>query len=113
MPKPCSVCSHEKLEEIDRALMAEVPYRTLAAQYGLSPSALCRHMKHLARYQKARTEFYDRKYNIAMLDKLELIEARLDRIFSKAEGSRSLRVALDCLREYSRLLTAQEKFRVH
>jgi hypothetical protein len=112
MPKPCSVCSHEKLAEIDRALLSGVTYRTLAAQYGLSASALCRHTKHLARYQKNIQIYHDQKYNRVMLDKLELIEARLDRIFKDAEDRRSLRVALDCLREYSRLLTSMEKFRV-
>jgi hypothetical protein len=112
MPKPCSVCSHAKLEEIDRALLADVPYRTLAAQYGLSTSALCRHAKHLARYRQNIKAYEDRKYNRAMLEKLELIEVRLDRVFKDAENLRSLRVALDCLKEYSRLLAAQEKFRV-
>ena len=112
MPKPCSVCRHEKLTEIDRALLANVPYRTLADQYGLSASALCRHTKHLASYRQAMMAFEDRKHNTALLDKLELIEERLDRIFKKAEGSHSLRVALDCLKEYARLLAAQEKFRV-
>ena len=99
MPKPCSVCSHEKLEEIDRSLLADVPYRTLAAQYGLSASALCRHTKYLARYRQNIQIYEDRKYNLAMLDKLELIEVRLDRIFKTAENFRSLRVALDCLKD--------------
>jgi hypothetical protein len=112
MPKPCTVCNHAKLEEIDRALMAGVAYRTLAAQYGLSASALCRHTKHLARYRQNIMEYEDRKYNLAMLDKLDLLEARLERLFKTAENFRSLRVALDCLKEYSRLLASMEKFRV-
>ncbi len=112
MPKPCTVCSHAKLEEIDRALMAGVAYRTLAAQYGLSASALCRHTKHLARYQKNIKDYEDRKYHRVMLDKLDLLEVRLDRLFKEAENSRSVRVALDCLKEYARLLALQERFRV-
>ncbi len=112
MPKPCSVCSHAKLEEIDRALMSGVAYRTLAAQYGLSASALCRHTRHLARYQKDIKDYEDRKYNQVMLDKLDLLEVRLDRLFKEAESFRSVRVALDCLKEYARLLALQERFRV-
>jgi hypothetical protein len=112
MPKPCTVCRHEACEEIDRSLMAGVPYRTLAAQYGLSSSALCRHTRHLARYRQNIKDYEDRKYNRAMLEKLDLLEVRLDRIFKTAENFRSLRVALDCLKEYSRLLATLEKFRV-
>jgi hypothetical protein len=112
MPKPCTVCSHEKLEEIDRALMAGVAYRTLAAQYGLSASAICRHTKHLARYQKNIKDYHEQKYNESMQDKLQLLEHRLGRIFNSAENYRSLRVALECLKEYAKLLALQDKFRV-
>jgi hypothetical protein len=50
MSSRCTVCTHDSREEIDRALLAGVPYRTLAARYALSPSSLCRHTRHLARY---------------------------------------------------------------
>jgi len=49
MVKRCSVCNHLSRSEIDRGLMQAVPYRALAGQFNLSPSALCRHTKHLAR----------------------------------------------------------------
>ena len=77
MPKRCSVCTHDRRDEIDRDLMAGDSYRTLAARYHLSASALCRHTKHLARYLEARQH----------------------------------RVALDCIREYLRILSLQDKFR--
>ena len=46
MVKRCSVCFHPSQAEIDRGLLAAVPYRTLAGQFDLSPSALCRHPKN-------------------------------------------------------------------
>jgi len=49
MGKRGSGCSHPSLAEIDRRLLAAVPYRTLAGQFELSTSALCRHKKHLPR----------------------------------------------------------------
>lgn len=112
MPKPCTVCRHEAREQIDRALLAGVAYRTLAAQYGLSSSALCRHTRHLARCQEAMLRNEERKYNQAMLDKLDLLEVRLSRIFHTAHESYSLRVALDCIKEYAKVLALQQKFRV-
>ena len=33
MSNRCRVCTHPSREEIDRALMARVPYRTLAARW--------------------------------------------------------------------------------
>ena len=43
MVKRGSICNQPERREIDQGLLAAVPYRALAAQFGLSPSALCRH----------------------------------------------------------------------
>jgi hypothetical protein len=40
MVQRCSVCSHDSHFEINRHLLAGVPYRALAAQYGLPPLLL-------------------------------------------------------------------------
>jgi hypothetical protein len=107
----CTVCQHPSRPEIDRALIEGVPYRTLAATHGVSASALCRHIKHLQHQmviQERRTE----QTKIAQfLEKLELLEVRLDRLFRKAEDSRSLNVSLGCLQESVRVLALQEKVR--
>jgi hypothetical protein len=50
MPQICSVCRHEKHEEIDRALLNQQPYRTIADHWSVSKTALIRHrMDHLAK----------------------------------------------------------------
>ena len=48
MVKRGSVCNHPSRPEIDRGLMAAVPYRALAGQLDLSPLALCCHAQPLA-----------------------------------------------------------------
>ena len=111
MPKPCTVCTHTKRADIDRALMAGVSYRTLAAQYGPSPSALCRHVRHLSRYLDRAHHHEDLKYHQAVLDKLDLLEVRLTRVFQDANQSNSLRVALECIKEHVKVLALQGKFR--
>jgi hypothetical protein len=37
MNKRCSVCNYPSRAEIDRGLLAGVPYRPLAAQHGFPP----------------------------------------------------------------------------
>ena len=102
-PVRCSVCAHPSRGEIDRALMEGRTYRSLAAKFGLSPSALCRHTKHLARYldYRERQEHYHRQKDLA--EKLALLDARLDRLFQSALDLRALHVALGCIRESRRL----------
>jgi len=111
MTKRCSVCSHPAHPDIDRALIAAVPLRTLAAQYGLSSSALFRHTKHLVRRLALESRHEDLAHLRALLGKLDLLEARLDRLFRTAEDFRSLHIALGCVREQVRILSLQEKFR--
>jgi hypothetical protein len=43
VPMTCRVCLHTDHQAIDTAIVAGTPYRTIAAQYGLSASAIFRH----------------------------------------------------------------------
>jgi hypothetical protein len=56
MPRKCTVCEHEKVEEINRLLLEGVSLRNLAKQYFVSAASLHRHKKdHLpAKLVKAR-----------------------------------------------------------
>ena len=111
MDPRCTVCNHASLAEIDQALMDGLPLRPLAAQYGLSSSALSRHLKHLRRALAARDDRDHQAHQAALLDELDLLKARLNRIFRKAEDLHSLHVSLGCIQESVRLLTLQEKIR--
>lgn len=107
----CTVCNHPSRPEIDRALIDGVPYRTLAATHGLSASALCRHTRHLRHQLVIQQRQADQSQASAFLERLELLEVRLDRLFRKAEESRSLHVSLGCLQESIRVLSLREKVR--
>ena len=111
MPKPCSVCTHTKRQDIDRALLAGVSYRTVSAQFGPSPSALCRHVRHLARYLDKWQHSEDMKYNRVLLDKLDLLEIRLGKIYNDAHERKALRIAVDCIKEHMKVISLMERFR--
>lgn len=56
----CSVCTHPKLEDINRALLSGTSLRDVAGRYGLEKSSLSRHKKcngaALARTAEARAD---------------------------------------------------------
>ena len=106
-----TVCNHPSRPEIDRALIDGVPLRTLAATHTLSPSALCRHTRHIRHQLVIQQRQADQSHVSAFLEKLDLLEVRLDRLFRKAEESRSLHVSLGCLQESLRVLSLREKVR--
>ena len=43
MPRRCTVCTHNKRAEIDQALVARQPFRTIADRFSVSKTALIRH----------------------------------------------------------------------
>jgi hypothetical protein len=43
MPGRCTICTHDSLPEINKALVERQAFRTIAGQYGVSKSALLRH----------------------------------------------------------------------
>lgn len=43
MARPCSICIHPKREAIESALVGLMPYRTVAAKFGLPPRSVITH----------------------------------------------------------------------
>jgi hypothetical protein len=110
-PGLCSVCHHPALQEINLALMNGVSLRPLAALYGLSPSALSRHTKHL-RLALADQRHQDHQARLTQdLDELDLLKVRLERLFRKSEDSHSLHISLGCIQEHLRLLALRNRLR--
>lgn len=58
--RPCTVCGHKDLKEINRALLSGTSLRDVAGRYGLEKSSLSRHKKcngaALARTAEARAD---------------------------------------------------------
>jgi hypothetical protein len=60
MPRTCTVCTHERRGEIDRALVSGTSFRIISKRCSVSPSALFRHKRdhlpaHLVRAKEEET----------------------------------------------------------
>jgi hypothetical protein len=84
--RACSVCSHPALDNIDAALIRRRPYREIAGRFGVSDSALSRHLnEHLAAdVQKALSERATSK-GVKVMDRLAGMIDRLDGFLDRAE----------------------------
>ena len=110
-PGLCSVCHHPDLPEIDKALINGMSLRPLAAMFGLSPSALSRHTKHLRRHLEAQHHQDQQAQLTQALDDLDLLKLRLDRLFLKSEDAHHLHISLGCLQESIKLLALRTRLR--
>jgi hypothetical protein len=100
VPRSCTVCTHESLEEIDKALVAGTPNRVIACQYNLSREAVRRHKDgHLPAklvMAHAAEEVADAD---ALLSQIKTFQDRTVAILDRAEEAGELRTALSAIRE--------------
>jgi len=101
MTRRCTVCTHPKRDEIDKAIVAGASYRDVAGQFGLSKSAVERH--HTNGHLPAALVEAQKAAKVARADDL-LAEVRglKDKavtILEKAEKAGKLGTALQAIRE--------------
>jgi hypothetical protein len=92
MPRVCTICTHEKRGEIDAALLAGEPFRTIASRFGTSPTALHRHKKHLPTFLVKAHEVNEAVEAGTLLERLKFLNAETRAILAecRAEGNRAV-----------------------
>jgi hypothetical protein len=102
MGRQCSICSHDEREAIDHLLVQGKPYREIAARYGFTLSSLSRHRRAhlspaLARIHEACQR--DADHSASLVDRVEGLIARTEKLLSRAEQSGAVTTALAAVRE--------------
>lgn len=100
MPRTCTVCTHPKRKEIERALLAGEAFRHIASRFDTSTAALQRHKAdhlpgHVARAKEA-AQVADAD---DLLQQLKALRNKAIGILQKAEGAGDYRTALMGIRE--------------
>ncbi len=100
MPRKCTICHHDEREAIDAALVTREPFRHIAAQHGVSTSALVRHSDdHIpAELVKAQEAAEAAQADDLLAQVCNLRDKALG-ILEKAENTNDLRTALGAIRE--------------
>lgn len=99
MPRKCSVCGHERLEEINRFLLAGASFRNVAEQFSITTAALFRHKQHLPIGMVKAQEAIEVAKADTLLDQVLWLRDKSVSILEKAERAGDLRVALQGVRE--------------
>src|SRR5262245_12685770 len=100
MPRACTVCASPEREEIDRDLVASVPFRHTATRYGVSTGALQRHRRdHLPAHLARAKEAGEATSASAILAEVHSLYGNALAILGQAERERDGRLALAAIRE--------------
>ena len=99
MPMKCTICPHEKLEEINRALMSGLSLRNVAQRFSVSMHSLHRHKRHIpARMVQAQQAKEVTKADTLLEQVVELRDKAMS-ILEQAEQAGDLRTALQGIKE--------------
>lgn len=105
MPRTCTICSHPNRDEIDRALVDGVSFRTIAHQWGVSADALKRHKKdHLPAALAQAKQAAQVANGDDLLSRIEALQQKTLSILSKAESQGDNVTALKAIAEARRNL---------
>jgi len=105
MPQPGTIATHPDRAAIDAAIVAGVPNRRIATQYGLSEGAVRRYKADglpatLVKAKDAEAAMHGDD----LLAQLATLQADARRIGARAEGEGNLRTALAAVRELVRMV---------
>lgn len=104
-PAVCSICTHDSSAEIDKQLVAGVPYRQIATRYGVTVTSLFRHRgAHLSPALCALQAQTETDNQTTLVDRIEALIERGEHLFAGAAKSGQHTQALGTLRELRNLL---------
>ncbi len=110
MPRTCTVCSHKEREGIDKALLADEPYRHIASRFGTSTGALQRHRaEHLPATMVKAQEQADVRHAIDVVTQLKAINGATLAILKEARDDKNGDLALKAVDRIQRQLELQSK----
>jgi hypothetical protein len=100
MPRPCTVCTHKDVENINKRLLGGEIYRTIADDTGLSETALKRHKaEHIPNAAAKATKAVEVAKADGLLEDIKGLREKAMGILQKAEESGDLKTALLGIRE--------------
>jgi hypothetical protein len=110
MPRRCSICSHERLKEIDRALIEGTALSEIAAEYRVSDDALSRHKaNHLPDVLLKAQGVKEAVRADDLLSQVRDLQARTLAILEAAHDSGEHRTALSAIGQARANLELQAK----
>ena len=100
MARTCTICRHTQRNEIDRALVAGEPYRSVAQRFEASAPAVYRHQRgHLVKAMVKAHDAREVAHGDSLVAQLQDLQQRALGILTEAERSGDHRTALAAIRE--------------
>jgi len=110
MPPTCTICRHEKRQEIDQALLEGTPFRNIAKRYGTSTTALFRHRKtDIPDSLMKAKEVEEVRDADTLLDRLKSLSSETRGILKEARETKNHAIALNAIGRAEKLMELEAR----
>ena len=100
MPQTCKTCRHEKRAEIEAALIAREPLRSIAQRYGIHNTSILRHFYECVPEAMAKAQdAHEVATGDRLLNEVTGLKDRAEALLTQAEQDGDLRAGAALIRE--------------
>jgi hypothetical protein len=113
MPQTCTICRHEKRDDIDRALLDGESFRNIAGRTATSAAALCRHKaQHIPRKLALAKETAEEVQAGTLFERLRGAGRATQEILSEARSTKNHIIALRAIGHIEQQIELEAKLLV-
>jgi hypothetical protein len=109
MPRTCLACASPERKEIDKAIVAGEPFRSIAKRVSISAAGLLRHKPHVSQSIVKAEEKREERLGDNLIEGMIRIQRKLWEILAKMEANGDHRGEVVALREVRETMESQNK----
>ena len=109
MSRKCSICNHDRRQEIEHALLRGESHRAIAQQFTVPRGGVARHLKHVSTALTEARKLREVEDGKNILIQLRELKIQAEQLKARADRAGDTRTALLALREKTRLVELEAR----
>lgn len=97
MPRPCAICMHQRLGEVDAALRNNEPFMIIAKRFGTSVTAVLSHRSHLSGSPEAPATAPEIATVAEVLDQMKALQGNCFTLLEMATDTSEVNVVFSAI----------------
>jgi hypothetical protein len=107
--RKCSICNHDRRQEIEHALLRGESHRVVAQQFTVSRGAVARHLKHVSTALTRARKLKEIGAGKSIFLQLRELNLQVEQLKARADRTGDHRAALAALREKTHLVELEAR----
>jgi hypothetical protein len=109
MSRKCSICNHDRRQEVEYRLLRGESHRAVAQQFNVPRGAVARHLKHVSAALTQARQLREIEGGKSILIQLRDLKLQAEQLKVRSDRAGDYRTALAALREKTRLVELEAR----